>query len=305
MKMAAHTAGAAAPKLVRKAIPAPSPHWVGNGFHVFPVFGELAFSEEMSPWLMFDYAAPKVFEPSKTRRGVGQHPHRGFETITIAFQGEVEHGDSVGNRDVIGPGDVQWMTAARGIIHEEFHSDKFAATGGTFEMCQLWLNLPAKHKMDAPRYQPMLAHNIPTVTISSDGSDDGVVRVIAGEFRGVTGPTLTFSPVDLWNVEIKTLHKPFELLLQEGFNCVVFVRSGRVEVGEAGSEKVLGPAATALMKREGTTIRLFATSPDTKVFILAGAPLNEPITAQGPFVMNTFDEIRQANADFRSGKMGR
>lgn len=233
-----------------------------------------------------------------------QHPHRGFETITIAFQGEVEHGDSVGNRDVIGPGDVQWMTAARGIIHEEFHSDKFTAKGGTFEMCQLWLNLPAKHKMDPPRYQPILAKHIPVVPISPD-SDDGVVRVIAGEFRGTKGAAKTHTPVDLWNLEIKTLDKAYELELPNGHNCVVFVRSGGLRVGAQGAEKALGPAATALMKREGTILRIKATEPDTKVLILSGQPLDEPIAAQGPFVMNTFEEIRQANADYRSGKMGR
>jgi len=296
---------AAAPKVVRKVIPAPRPHWVGNGFHVYPVFGDLAFSEEVSPWLMFDYAAPKLFEPGKTRRGVGQHPHRGFETITIAFQGEVEHRDSVGNHDVIGPGDVQWMTAARGIIHEEYHSEKFTAKGGTFEMCQLWLNLPAKHKMDAPRYQPILAKQIPAVPISVDGSDDGVVKVIAGEFRGVKGPAMTFTPVDLWNLEIKTVGKAFELEIAHGHNLVVFVRSGAVRVGAEGQEKALGPAATALMKREGTTLRLSATEDNTKVLILSGKPLEEPIAAQGPFVMNTFDEIKQANTDFRSGNLGR
>jgi redox-sensitive bicupin YhaK (pirin superfamily) len=298
-------AAAAVPKAVRKVISAPRPHWVGNGFHVFPVFGELAFTQELSPWLMFDYAAPKHFDPSTQRRGVGQHPHRGFETITIAFQGEVEHGDSVGNQDVIGPGDVQWMTAARGIIHEEFHSDKFTAKGGTFEMCQLWLNLPAKHKMDPPRYQPILAKDIAVVPISADGSDDGVVRVIAGEFRGVKGPAKTFTPVDLWNVEIKTMNKPFEMQLGDGHNCVVFVRSGKARVGAQGQENDLGPAATALMKREGTTLRVMATAPDTKLLILAGEPIDEPIAARGPFVMNTWEEIQKANLDFQRGVLGR
>ena len=295
---------AMAPKVVRKVIPAPRPHWVGNGFHVFPVLGELAFTEEISPWLMFDYAAPRHFEPSKTRRGVGQHPHRGFETITIAFEGEVEHGDSTGNQDVIGPGDVQWMTAARGIIHEEYHSDKFTKTGGTFEMCQLWLNLPAKNKMDPPRYQPILARNIPAVPITA-GGDDGVVRIIAGEFRGVKGPAVTFTAVELWNAEIKVTNKLYEFELAEGRNCVVFVMRGRLRVGDAGVETELGPASAALMSQEGTMLRLVASEPNTRLLILAGQPLNEPIAAQGPFVMNTLDEIRQAHADYQSGHMGR
>jgi redox-sensitive bicupin YhaK (pirin superfamily) len=305
-KVASRMAAKTVAKVVRKVIPAPRPHWVGNGFHVYPVFGELAFTEELSPWLMFDYAAPKTFEASNTRRGVGQHPHRGFETITIAFQGEVEHGDSVGNRDVIGPGDVQWMTAARGIIHEEFHSDKFTAKGGVFEMCQLWLNLPAKHKMDPPRYQPILASQIPSVPLGDgDNSEDGFVRVIAGEFKGVKGPAKTFTPVSLWNIEIAALNKPFDLELGDGHNCVVFVRSGRASVGGAGAEKDLGPAATALMHKQGTRLCVTAKEADTKLLVLAGEPINEPIAAQGPFVMNTHEEIRQANIDFRSGRMGR
>ena len=175
-------------KEIREILGAPPRHWVGNGFHVFPVFHNKAFTKELSPWLMFDYAAPKQFEPSYERRGVGQHPHRGFETITIAWQGEVEHGDSVGNRDVIGPGDVQWMTAARGIIHEEFHSTDFQQTGGTFEMAQLWLNLPKKDKMKKPRYQPILAKQIPVVPLKcADDADveklsgENTIRVIAGD----------------------------------------------------------------------------------------------------------------------------
>ena len=154
-------------KAIKRILPAPRPHWVGNGFNVYPVFASLAFTEALSPWLMFDYAAPRSFRPTNKRLGVGQHPHRGFETVTIAFQGGVEHQDSVGNNDVIGPGDVQWMTAGRGIIHEEYHSTSFAKNGGTFEMCQLWVNLPAKDKMHAPRYQPILDKQIPVVPLSA------------------------------------------------------------------------------------------------------------------------------------------
>jgi redox-sensitive bicupin YhaK (pirin superfamily) len=172
-------------------------------------------------------------------------------------------------------------------------------------MCQLWLNLPAKHKMDPPRYQPILAKDIAVVPISADGSDDGVVRVIAGEFRGVKGPAKTFTPVDLWNVEIKTMNKPFEMQLGDGHNCVVFVRSGKARVGAQGQENDLGPAATALMKREGTTLRVMATAPDTKLLILAGEPIDEPIAARGPFVMNTWEEIQKANLDFQRGVLGR
>ena len=194
---------------------------------------------------------------------------------------------------------------SRRLYPAQFHSDKFTAKGGTFEMCQLWLNLPAKHKMDPPRYQPILAKDIAVVPISADGSDDGVVRVIAGEFRGVKGPAKTFTPVDLWNVEIKTMNKPFEMQLGDGHNCVVFVRSGKARVGAQGQENDLGPAATALMKREGTTLRVMATAPDTKLLILAGEPIDEPIAARGPFVMNTWEEIQKANLDFQRGVLGR
>merc|ERR1719487_2895421 len=175
-------------KTVKEVLKRPRAHWVGDGFNVFPVFADKAFTSELSPFLMFDYAAPKEFPANNPRKlGVGQHPHRGFETITIAFQGEVEHGDSVGNRGVIGPGDVQWMTAASGIVHEEFHSRELASRGGILEMCQLWVNLPAKHKMDPPKYQPILKEQIPEVALYADDDSSlqvGSVRIIAGEFNG-------------------------------------------------------------------------------------------------------------------------
>merc|ERR1719389_698778 len=194
---------------ILKIIPQQPKHWVGDGFNVYPVFGQYAFTESLSPWLMFDYATPKNFPPTKKRLGVGQHPHRGFETITIAFQGSVEHKDSTGNSGVIGPGDVQWMTAGRGIVHEEFHSTEFAKTGGTLEMCQIWLNLPAKHKMVDPRYQPILSSEIASsrlfpaapeggATGQPAGPDEGEVRVIAGKFHDAAGPAKTWTQVDLW-----------------------------------------------------------------------------------------------------------
>ena len=158
-------------KTIKEIFRKPSNHWVGNGFNVIPVFADRAFTKEISPFLMFDYAAPKQFPPTSKRLGVGQHPHRGFETVTLAFQGEVEHADSQGNTGVIGPGDVQWMTAARGIVHEEFHSKQFAKNGGTFEMCQIWVNLPAQQKMIEPRYQPILDTDIPKAPLFSRGAD--------------------------------------------------------------------------------------------------------------------------------------
>ena len=312
-------------KNVRKILPASRPHWVGNGFNVYPVFAQLAFTQELSPWLMFDYAAPKAFPPTRERLGVGQHPHRGFETVTIAFQGEVEHSDSVGHNDVIGPGDVQWMTAGRGIIHEEYHSTAFAKSGGTFEMCQLWVNLPRKDKMVAPRYQPILNSDIPVVPLEplepppspppvDDGKEGhkdeasceavGSVRVIAGEFNGQRGPAATFSPVELWDVDLPTQKAPVLLTVPEGHNAVIFVRSGELTIGVEGSEQRIGPQGVALMEREGQSMRVTATKPNTKLLLLGGEPLNEPIAARGPFVMSTQEEILQANRDFHAGKMG-
>jgi redox-sensitive bicupin YhaK (pirin superfamily) len=314
-------------KSVKKILPRPHPHWVGNGFRVFPVFSHLAFSGELSPWLMFDYAAPKAFGPTSERLGVGQHPHRGFETVTIAFQGGVEHSDSVGNNDVIGPGDVQWMTAGRGIIHEEYHSTAFARTGGTFEMCQLWVNLPKEHKMHAPRYQPILDREIPVVplrtstspppaspTPPSDAADErsscpddvaGSVRVIAGSFEGTVGPAQTFSPIELWDVSLTTPSRPVLLSLPEGHTAILFVRKGALSVGVEGNEQQIGPQAAALMDKDGRTMRIQAQEANTQVLLLGGAPIDEPIAARGPFVMNTHAELDQANRDYMAGKMGR
>lgn len=300
-------------KEIREILKAPPRHWVGNGFHVFPVFHNRAFTKELSPWLMFDYAAPKEFSPSYERRGVGQHPHRGFETITIAFNGEVEHGDSVGNRDVIGPGDVQWMTAARGIIHEEFHSTDFQQTGGVFEMCQLWLNLPAKHKMDPPKYQPILAKDIPIAPLAPTREADNEklkagensIRVIAGDEAtyGVKGAATTHTPVELLDIRIAAKDVSFDVPVPEGHNTIVFVRRGAITVGEEA--KPVNPQGVALMHLGGDVLRLSATEADTEVLLLAGEPIDEPIAARGPFVMNTHEEIMQANKDFMNGLMGR
>lgn len=285
---------------------------MGNGFHVYPVFNNKAFSAELSPWLMFDYAAKKEFSPTTTRRGVGQHPHRGFETITIAWQGEVEHADSVGNTGVIREGDVQWMTAARGIIHEEFHSTEFAKRGGVFEMAQLWLNLPKKAKMGPPKYQAITKAQIPQValggeTCGTSGAPDDAsyVRVIAGSFSGIAGPAETTTPVELWDVHIASNGEAHELPLTDGHTAVVFVREGKALVGADGAEKKLGPQDVAVLDRSGDSVRIVAGEKGTKLLVLAGEPINEPIAARGPFVMNTMEEIRQANEDFYSGRLGR
>jgi len=284
----------------------PPAHWVGDGFHVYPVFADKAFTSELSPFLMFDYAAPKDFPPNPTvsRRGVGSHPHRGFETVTLAFQGEVEHGDNKGNSGVIGPGDCQWMTAGRGIVHEEFHSSTFAAKGGTFEFCQLWVNLPASDKMGKPRYQSILDGQIPRLPLRAAGTaevsslDAGYARIIAGSLHGTKGAAKTHTPVNLWDVALLDTTNEYEFDIDEGHNLVVFVRSGGVEIGG----EVLGQADVAIMNRGGTRLVVKTTQKDTRLLVLSGEPIDEPIAARGPFVMNTQAELADAARDYRMGR---
>ncbi|GMI27257.1 hypothetical protein TeGR_g4504 [Tetraparma gracilis] len=290
-------------KSIKQILRRPRKHWVGDGFNVFPVFADKAFTAELSPFIMFDYAAPKHFPGHEGKpKGVGQHPHRGFETVTIAFQGEVEHGDNQGNKGVIGEGDVQWMTAARGIVHQEFHSKEFSRAGGTFEMCQLWVNLPKKHKMDPPRYQPILKDQIAVAPLVVEGGGAaaegaGNVRVIAGEFSGVKGPAKTFTQVDMWDITIDDVGSDYTFDTVEGNNVIVFVRSGSISV----QGKTMGGQDVAIMERSGTKLVISAAEP-SKVLVLAGEPIDEPIAARGPFVMNTMDEIIQANEDYHSGR---
>lgn len=283
-------------KKIKTILPAAArSHWVGDGFNVRPIFANLAFTQAISPFLMFDYAAPREFEATGEKRGVGPHPHRGFETVTIAFQGEVEHGDSVGNRGVIGPGDVQWMTAASGIIHEEFLSRDFLKRGGVLEMVQLWVNLPAKDKMIAPKYQPILSSDIPVLQLPDNS---GTLRVIAGTYARTQGAASTYSPVNLWDIKL-VAGKTVELEVPEGHNSMVFVRQGKVALGSA----VIGAADLALFEQDGTHIRLQAQE-DSSLLLMGGEPIEEPIVASGPFVMNTEQEIRLAMMDYQSGRMG-
>lgn len=283
-------------KKLNTLLPAASrSHWVGDGFNVRPVFAHLAFQQDISPFLMFDYAAPREFAVTTEKRGVGPHPHRGFETVTIAFQGEIEHGDSVGNRGVIGPGEVQWMTAASGIIHEEFLSAEFLKRGGVLEMVQLWVNLPAKNKMIAPKYQPILNKDIPVVTLPDNG---GTVRVIAGNYAGTQGAASTYSPVNLWDIKLKS-GSTVVLDVTEGYTTMLFVRQGKLALGST----VVGVADLAIMERDGTRITLVAEE-EVSLLLMGGEPINEPIVASGPFVMNTEQEIRIAMMDYQSGRMG-
>lgn len=283
-----------------------SKHWVGDGFNVHPSFGRFAFKEEISPFLMCDHAAPKEFPPTVQRKGVGQHPHRGFETVTLAYQGEVEHADSLGSTDVIGTGDVQWMTAGRGIIHEEFHSRKFADTGGVFEMIQLWVNLPKKHKMIKPHYQPITAKQIPVIPLTGrDDTTDGHIRVIAGEVNGTKGPANTYTPINLWDVALLAKGTEVTLEVPEGHNSIIFCRQGDLTFIEGTKETRIEAHQVALLKKEGTHITIRAPQKNTHVFLLTGEPINEPIAARGPFVMNTEKELQKANEDFYAGRMGR
>ncbi len=269
-------------------------HWVGDGFPVRSLFSYNNLGQHISPFLLLDYAGPHDFAPTGDRRGVGQHPHRGFETVTIVYDGEVEHRDSAGNGGIIGPGDVQWMTAAGGIVHEEYHSPAFAKTGGRFRMVQLWVNLPAKDKMAPGGYQGIVAADIPVVDLPDAA---GTARVIAGELLGRTGPARTFTPINLWDVK---LNRDAELTLDlpAGHTAMIVGIGGHVTV--EGSH-ALGEAEMLLLGREGDSVRIHADG-DAALLVLTGAPIDEPIVGYGPFVMNSEDEIRQAVDDFNSGR---
>jgi len=286
-------------KQISKVLPPPRSHWVGDGFHVKPVFANMAFTKMVSPFLMFDYAPPEHFPATSKKLGVGQHPHRGFETVTIAFNGEVEHGDSRGNRDVIGEGDVQWMTAASGIIHEEFHSRTFAAKGGLFSMAQIWVNLPKKDKMGEPGYQAITKSKIPKANVGAGC----VARVIAGECNGIRGPARTHTALNLWEVLLKVGAK-IDLPVPDGHNTILFVRSGGLKVG-GKKPTVLRESQVSLWSIDGAHIpSIEATVEGTSLLLLSGVPIDEPIAARGPFVMNTKMELDAASRDYRSGKFG-
>jgi quercetin 2,3-dioxygenase len=273
-----------------------STHWVGDGFPVRNLFPSNGVENEMNPFLMLDYAGPKNFPPTDEPRGVGEHPHRGFETVTIAYQGAVDHRDSGGNSGTIRPGDVQWMTAASGVVHEEKHEREFAKQGGTFEMVQLWVNLPKAQKMSRPRYQGLLKEQIPVVEFGGGG----YARVIAGELKGVKGPARTFTPVNVFDVRLKAGNHA-ELTLPDGHNTGIVLLKGKVSVNV--TEQLEGEAQLAVLSAEGERVTLYARE-DTTLLVLSGEPINEPVVSYGPFVMNTREEIMQAVQDYNAGKMG-
>lgn len=277
---------------------APGRHWVGNGFPVHGMFGYNGDGvAERSPFLLLDYAAPTRFDATNERRGVGQHPHRGFETVTIVYEGEVEHRDSTGGGGVIGKGDVQWMTAGGGIIHEEYHSPEFARKGGPFEMVQLWVNLPAKDKMTPGAYQAITDTQIPAVALP-DGA--GQVRVIAGTYGDAKGPARTFSPMNVLDVRLAA-GSLVQLPQPEGWSTMLVVLAGTVAVN---GDTVLRAAEMVTFSTEGTGVTIEANN-DAKLLLLAGEPIDEPVVGYGPFVMNSENEIRQAIDDFNSGNFAR
>lgn len=274
----------------------PNMHWVGDGFPVRSLFSYDTLGQHASPFLLLDQAGPHYFDPASKPRGVGQHPHRGFETVTIVYDGEVEHRDSTGQGGVIGPGDVQWMTAAGGILHEEFHSRGFMRSGGPFRMIQLWVNLPAKDKMSQPGYQTITDGDIPVTDLPGDA---GRVRVIAGAFDGRKGPARTFTPINLWDVRLNR-DAAVTLDLPEGHTTMLVVVSGRITVN--GTQDA-GEAEMVLLDRNGSSATIDASS-DAIVLVLTGEPIDEPIVGHGPFVMNSETEIRQAIDDFNAGRFG-
>lgn len=275
---------------------APPAHWVGDGFPVRSLFSYGDHGRALSPFLLLDHAGPQHFVPATQPRGVGVHPHRGFETVTIVYDGEVAHRDSTGAGGTIGPGDVQWMTAASGILHEEFHSEAFTARGGPLEMVQLWVNLPARDKLAAPGYQTLLAQDIPTVELPGGGAR---VRLIAGSLAGQAGPARTFTPMQVWDVRLAA-GATAELPATAGHTLALVVLRGTVRVdgrqARAGQLVILG--------RDGDRAAIDAVDGEATLLWLSGEPIDEPVVGYGPFVMNTRAQIEQAIADLRSGRFG-
>lgn len=265
-------------------------HWVGDGFPVRTLFSYATHDAEVSPFLLLDYAGPAEFPPASKPRGVGFHPHRGFETVTILYQGEVEHRDTAGNGGLIGPGEVQWMTAAKGLMHQEMHSAAFTRQGGTFEAIQLWVNLPAQYKQVDPHYQAIAKAQIPEVRLDGKGS---LIRVIAGSYQDVKGPADTYTPVNLWDLRLSA-GQTLALDLPENYTTILLALHGCLQINR---EAMLNEAELAFFENRGDRIELNAVS-DSILLVMNGEPIAEPIAGYGPFVMNTQEEIRQAMADF-------
>lgn len=285
-------------KSVEKIIIPPPPHFVGDGFRVHNLIpGVHGLSmQRMNPFIMLDYNSKFHFEPSEIPKGVGVHPHRGFETVTIAYKGKVEHHDSAGGGGIIGEGDVQWMTAAGGVLHKEFHEKEWSKQGGIFQMVQLWVNLPAKDKMSTPKYQAITNNMMGKFILDNH---QGYIEVIAGEYVGIHGPASTFSPIHMMNAKLKSGGRAgFRFPIS--FNTALLVIEGNVTLN---SKDLVNTNQFALMSNDGEEFNIQAND-DAVVLILSGEPINEPIAAYGPFVMNTRDELVQAIDDFNNGKFG-
>ena len=283
-------------KRVLAVYSAPQGHWVGDGFPVRSLFSYQTHGKRLSPFLLFDYAGPADFEVAEQKRGVGEHPHRGFETVTIVYKGEVAHRDSTGKGGVIGPGDVQWMTAGAGILHEEFHSEAFTRSGGQLEMVQLWVNLPRKDKMTTPGYQAITNAEIPNIALPNDA---GNVRVIAGEHDSHRGPARTFTPMNVWDLRLNRSGVA-EFELPQGWNTALVVLKGAIMVN---GDAVARESQLIVLDHEGTSVSIEAND-EAVVLLLSGEPIEEPIVGYGPFVMNSREEIETAIRDFHSGRFG-
>lgn len=282
---------------IEQSFRGPDTHWVGNGFKVsnyFPSGKNLL--ERFTPFVLMDYNAPVEFAPSSTPRGVGPHPHRGFETVTFAFEGAVEHHDNKGNHGIIYPGDVQWMTAGSGIMHKEYHEKTFNQSGGIFHVIQLWVNLPKKDKMTEPRYQAITKEDMGKAVLAVD---HGTVTVVAGTFNGVKGPAKTFTPMNIFVIDLIN-HGEVTLKEPGDFNMGILVLDGDVCV----NDETYRAKDFILFHNEDGDVRIKSLSETAKIFVLSGEPINEPIAAGGPFVMNTREELRQANEDYHNGKFG-
>lgn len=283
-------------RTIEAVIAPPPPHMVGDGFRVHGFFpGERIDKNRMSPFFLMDYGSKVEFAPSDHPRGVGVHPHRGFETVTIAYQGKIAHHDSAGNSGIIGEGDVQWMTAASGLLHKEYHEKEFSKKGGLFQMVQLWVNLPAKYKMTKPKYQEITNSKIGKYKLQGD---KGFVEVIAGEFKGVKGPASTFTPIHVYNARLRK-GANLEMNFPSNYNTGLLVVEGNIKVNDNNA-----PADHfVLLKNDGENFEIEAADNST-VLILSGEPINEPIAAYGPFLMNTWQEVEQAIQDVNTGKFG-
>jgi hypothetical protein len=284
-----------ASRSVQSVFEGSEPHIVGDGFPVQTFFPQPGLDAEISPFLLLDYAGPKEFAPSDRPRGVDEHPHRGFETVTVVYQGELEHRDSAGHSGALGPGDVQWMTAASGLVHEEKHAKAFAAHGGTLEIVQLWVNLPRAHKMSPPRYQDIRDADIPSIPVASGA---GSIRVIAGAIDGHSGPARTFTPVHLYDMRLNAGAQA-DVPVAQDHQAAVLVLRGRVTIGD----RQVNAREMALLAQDGDRVAIAAAEPST-VLLMSGEPIREPVARYGPFVMNTREELMQAVDDYRSGRMG-